>query len=182
LDSLNDPIWNRNFGILLPGYTHLQRAQPVLWSHWILHHAEFFRSDLKYLDFVRTQTAVCPLGSGALAGNPFAIDRKWISDQLGFDRPSDNSMTAVSDRDFISHFLHFCTMFLTHCSRLAEDIILYSSKEFGFMVVADEYCTGSSLMPQKKNADSLELIRGKFGRALGNVNFTFLINCWCNDL
>ena len=111
----------------------------MLWSHWLLNHAQHLRQDLEYLDFVRQQAAVCPLGSGALAGNPFGVNRKWISDQLGFDRPTPNSMSSVGDRDFIVHFQYWATLVMVHCSRLAEDLILYSSKEFAYVTMPDEY-------------------------------------------
>jgi len=161
--------------VIFPGYTHLQRAQPVLWSHWLLSYAQFFREDLDYLKFVLKKVKVCPLGSGALAGNPFGVDREWIAQKLGFDSASANSMQSVSDRDFIVHFQQWASLCAIHCSRIAEDLIIYSTKEFNFVSLSDAYSTGSSIMPQKKNADSLELIRGKSGRILGN-HFGFQVS------
>ncbi|XP_054709886.1 argininosuccinate lyase-like isoform X2 [Uloborus diversus] len=154
--------------ILMPGYTHLQRAQPIRWSHWMLSYAWYFHNDANKLEDVISRMNVCPLGSGALAGNPFHIDRDLLAKELGFSGCMPNSLFAVSDRDFIAEFLFWASLLSTHLSKWAEDLILYSSKEFGFVTIADGYSTGSSLMPQKKNADSLELIRGKTGRLIGN--------------
>lgn len=155
--------------LLMPGYTHLQRAQVVRFSHWLLAHATFFVGDLERLQGVQQRLNSCPLGSGALAGNPFNIDREFLARDLGFDSVHPNSLAAVSDRDFIIEILQWSSLLMTHLSRLAEDLILYSSAEFGFIQVADAYSSGSSLMPQKKNPDSLELIRGKAGRVQGQV-------------
>ncbi|HRW06095.1 MAG TPA: argininosuccinate lyase [Caldilineaceae bacterium] len=155
--------------ILMPGYTHLQPAQPIRWSHWLLNHAWSWQRDAQRLDELAARVNVMPLGSGALAGNPFALDRTALADDLGFADITQNSMDGVSDRDFIAEFLFWATLTMVHLSSLAEDLILYSSREFGFVTIADAYSTGSSLMPQKKNADSLELIRGKSGRIMGNM-------------
>ncbi|KAK9898315.1 argininosuccinate lyase [Cystobasidium minutum MCA 4210] len=158
---------------IMPGYTHLQRAQPIRWSHFLLSHCGFFISDLKRLQDLRPRISVLPLGSGPLAGNPFAMPRDLLQKELGFDSLSLNSMQGVADRDFIAEFLFWTTMVMVHISRLAEDLIIYSSSEFGFVTLSDAYSTGSSIMPQKKNPDSLELLRGKTGRVFGD--FTGLL-------
>lgn len=155
-------------GILMPGYTHLQRAQPIQWSHWLLSHAWNFKVDCDRLMQLHDRVNVMPLGSGALAGNPFSINRSSLAKDLGFLKCSNNSMHAVGSRDFVAEFLFWASLTAIHLSRLAEDLIIYSSKEFGFVTLADSYSTGSSLMPQKKNPDSLELIRGRAGRIFGN--------------
>jgi argininosuccinate lyase len=159
----------RDSGVILPGYTHLRRAQPVLWSHYLLAYFEMFRRDYERLDACFRSADVMPLGSGALAGSGFAIDRRQLAKELGFSRISRNSLDVVSDRDFALEFLFTASVCFLHLSRLAEDWILYSSEEFGMIELADEVSTGSSLMPQKKNPDSLELIRGKTGRVLGHL-------------
>ncbi|RIK35391.1 MAG: argininosuccinate lyase [Chloroflexi bacterium] len=155
--------------LLMPGYTHLQPAQPVRWSHWLLSHAWAWQRDTARLDDLLARLNVLPLGSGALAGNPFALDRAALAADLGFAGVTPNSLDAVSDRDFIAEFLFWATLCMVHLSRLAEDLILFSSREFGFVTLADAYSTGSSLMPQKKNPDALELLRGKTGRVLGGL-------------
>lgn len=154
--------------VLMPGYTHLQRAQPIRWSHWLLSYAWYLKQDFDRLDNLASRNNILPLGSGALAGNPFNIDRDFLAQELEFLECSPNSLQGVSDRDFVAEFLFWATLTSVHLSRLAEDLILYSTKEFGFVSLADAYSTGSSLMPQKKNPDSLELIRGKAGRLLGH--------------
>lgn len=156
--------------VLMPGYTHLQRAQPIRWSHWLLSYGWMLKRDIERMLGLQTRVSSLTLGSGALAGNPFPIDRKSLATDLGFMEVSGNSLDAVSDRDFVAEFLFWASMLGTHLSRWAEDLILYSSKEFGFVALADAYSTGSSLMPQKKNADSLELIRGKAGRMFGHCS------------
>ncbi len=155
--------------ILMPGYTHLQPAQPIRWSHLLLSHAWAWQRDAQRLDELARRVNVMPLGSGALAGNPFAIDRHALALDLGFDEITGNSLDGVSDRDFVAEFLFWSTMTMLHLSRLAEDLIIYSSREFGFVAIADAYSTGSSLMPQKKNPDALELLRGKSGRVMGSM-------------
>lgn len=155
--------------LLLPGYTHLQPAQPVRWSHWLLSHAWPWQRDAQRLDELVARVNVLPLGSGALAGNPFPIDRMALARDLGFAAITGNSLDGVSDRDFIAEFLFWATLTMLHLSRLAEDLVIYSSREFGFVTLADAYSTGSSLMPQKKNPDALELLRGKSGRVLGSM-------------
>ncbi|KAI9348104.1 argininosuccinate lyase [Obelidium mucronatum] len=156
--------------ILMPGYTHLQRAQPIRWSHWILSHAWSWQADLERLIQLTERFNKLPLGSGALAGNPFNIDRDFMAKDLGFTGIVPNSLYGVSDRDFVAEFMSWASLTMIHLSRVSEDLIIYSSGEFGFVQLADAYSTGSSLMPQKKNPDSLELIRGKSGRIFGNMS------------
>ncbi|KAK4194819.1 L-Aspartase-like protein [Triangularia verruculosa] len=156
--------------VLMPGYTHLQRAQPVRFSHWLLSHATFLIGDLNRLKGVQERTSACPLGVGALAGNPFGIDREFMAKDLGFASVHPNSLACVADRDFVVDILQWASLLMAHLSRLSEDLILFSTAEFGFVQVADAYSTGSSLMPQKKNPDSLELIRGKAGRVMGQAS------------
>ncbi|KIX10314.1 argininosuccinate lyase [Rhinocladiella mackenziei CBS 650.93] len=152
---------------LMPGYTHLQRAQPIRWSHWLLSYGSVFTSDLERLREVIRRVNRSPLGSGALVGNPFGIDREAMAKELGFEGIINNSMAAVADRDFVIEALQWAATLMQHISRWAEDLIIYSTAEFGFVRLADAYSTGSSLMPQKKNPDSLELLRGKSGRVFG---------------
>jgi argininosuccinate lyase len=154
---------------LMPGYTHLQRAQPILLAHWLLAHFWPLERDRARFADCAQRTAVLPLGSGALAGTPLAIDRAALAEDLGFAAISPNSIDAVSDRDFIAEFLFCAALVGVHLSRLAEDIVLYSTAEFGFITLDDAYSTGSSLMPQKKNPDSFELARGKAGRLIGDL-------------
>eukprot|EP00656_Telonema_subtile_P003004 TRINITY_DN11382_c0_g2_i4.p1 TRINITY_DN11382_c0_g2~~TRINITY_DN11382_c0_g2_i4.p1 ORF type:complete len:404 (-),score=128.82 TRINITY_DN11382_c0_g2_i4:292-1503(-) len=155
--------------VLMPGYTHLQKAQPVRWSHWVMSHASAWQRDVQRLDDLQRRVDVMPLGSGALAGNPFGVDREALALDLGFKAVSPNSMDGVSDRDFVAEFLFWSSMTMTHLSRWAEDLIIYSSGEFKYVSMADAYSTGSSLMPQKKNPDALELLRGKAGRVTGGL-------------
>ncbi|KAF5358244.1 hypothetical protein D9756_001664 [Leucocoprinus leucothites] len=154
---------------LLPGYTHLQRGQPIRWSHLLLSHALSFRYDLERLQQLIPRISVLPLGCGALAGNPFAVDREFLAKELGFKSIAENSLWGVGDRDFIVEFLQWASLTMVHVSRMAEDLIIYSTAEFGFVTLSDAYSTGSSIMPQKKNPDSLELLRGKSGRIFGNM-------------
>jgi argininosuccinate lyase len=157
----------RDFGIVMPGYTHTQRAQPVQLAHWWLAHFWALERDHARLLDVKRHAAVCPLGSGALAGTSFPVDREALAKDLGFESVSPNSIDAVSDRDFAVEFL-FCTALIgVHISRLADALILFCSSEFGFIELSDSFSTGSSLMPQKKNPDMLELARGKSGRWIG---------------
>ena len=151
----------------LPAYTHLRRAQPVLEAHYWLAHASAFRRACERLDAVYVEADALPLGSGAIAGNSFPIDVEFLRERLGFSRVVLNSMDAVADRDFVSSFLHACALVMIHVSRLAEDVIVYGSEEFGFFELDDSVTTGSSLMPQKKNPDPMELVRGKTGRVIG---------------
>lgn len=159
----------RDLEVLLPGYTHLQRAQPVLLSHWWLSHFWPLQRDRERLMNLRDRTAVLPLGAGALAGTPFPIDRHALAEDLAFDRPAPNSIDAVSDRDFAAEFLFCAALTGVHISRLAEDVVLYSSAEFGYFELDDAYASGSSLMPQKKNPDVFELARGKAGGLIGGL-------------
>lgn len=157
-------------GYLMPGYTHLQRAQPIRWSHWLMSYANDFSKDLtKLIDYVYKSVDVMTLGSGALAGNPFAINREQLAKDLNFSLITLNSLSATSSRDHISEMLFWCTQLGSHLSRFSEDLIIYSSKEFSFVTLSDAYSTGSSIMPQKKNPDSLELIRGKSGTLIGKL-------------
>ncbi|MAD54135.1 argininosuccinate lyase [Idiomarina sp. UBA3162] len=152
---------------VIPGYTHLQRAQPVLFSHWCLAYVEMFKRDQARLKDALARINVCPLGSGALAGTAYPIDRTDLALRLGFSAPAANSLDAVSDRDFIVELLSVASLSMIHLSRMAEDLIFYASGEAGFVELADDVSSGSSLMPQKKNPDALELIRGKSGRVVG---------------
>ena len=153
---------------IIPGYTHLQRAQPLLFAHYLLAYFEMMKRDRARLIEVRARVNQLPLGSGALAGTGFSIDRDLIARRLGFDGVCENSLDAVSDRDFVIEFIGAAAIIMVHLSRLAEDLIIYSTAEFAFVELADAVSTGSSLMPQKKNPDSLELIRGKAGRVFGH--------------
>lgn len=154
---------------VLPGYTHLQRAQPVLFSHYLLAFGEMLLRDRLRLRQARARANICPLGSGALSGTVYDVDRDRLARDIEFDSVSNNSMDAVSDRDFVLDFLFFASTLLMHLSRLAEDLILFSSAEFGFIRMDDSVASGSSLMPQKKNPDALELVRGKAGRVFGHL-------------
>jgi len=154
---------------IMPGYTHLQRAQPIRWSHWLLCYAWQWKRDVERLEEMERRVNLCPLGVGALSGHPFGVDRHALASDLGFDGIMMNSLDAVGDREFILEFLWASSVTMLHMSRLAEDLILYSSAEFGFVHLADAYSTGSSLMPQKKNPDALELLRGKSGRVIGQT-------------
>ena len=157
------------FGLIMPGYTHLQRAQPVLLSHHLLAYYEMFNRDKARLSDCLKRINVLPLGSAALAGTSLPIDRDFVAKELDFPEVSANSMDAVSDRDFIVEFLGACGLIQIHLSRLSEELVLWTSQEFNFAEIADRYCTGSSIMPQKKNPDMPELIRGKSGRVVGNL-------------
>jgi len=160
---------DRHRTVVLPGYTHLQGAQPVLLAHYLLSYGEMFLRDRERLRQIYQRIDVCPLGSGALAGTAYRIDRKVLARELGFSAVSENSMDAVADRDFVVDFLCFASLLMMHMSRMAEDLILYSSSEFGFIRMSDRVASGSSLMPQKKNPDALELVRGKTGRVYGHL-------------
>jgi argininosuccinate lyase len=151
----------------MAGMTHMQHAQPILLSHFLLAHAEAFTRDLTRLQHAAASADACPMGSGALAGNSFAIDRHVIARELGFSKITANSLDAVSDRDFALDYLFALAGIATHLSRLAEDFVIFASQEFSYVVLPDEYSTGSSLMPQKKNPDAWELLRGKSGRITG---------------
>ena len=157
----------RHLQVVMPGYTHLQRAQPILWAHWCLAYFEMLRRDRERLSDARKRLNIMPLGSAALAGTSFPIDREAVAAELGFDGVSRNSLDGVSDRDFAIEFVGACSLIMVHLSRMAEDLIIFSSTEFGFVELSDSVASGSSLMPQKKNPDALELIRGKAGRVFG---------------
>lgn len=159
---------DRHEDAIIPGYTHLQRAQPVLFAHWCLAYFEMLRRDAERLSDARKRVNILPLGSGALAGSGFPVDRNAVANELGFDGISANSLDAVSDRDFAAEVAGICSLIMVHLSRLAEDMIIYCSTEFGFLTLSDSVSSGSSLMPQKKNPDALELLRGKAGRVFGH--------------
>ena len=159
----------RDGDAILPGYTHLQRAQPILLSHHLLAYVEMFERDRMRLADCRRRTAECPLGSAALAGTPFAVDRRQTARALGFDRPMINSLDAVSDRDFVVEFISAASLAMVHLSRLSEELVMWSSQEFRFVELGDAFATGSSIMPQKKNPDIPELVRGKSGRVFGHL-------------
>ncbi|XP_068629719.1 argininosuccinate lyase [Battus philenor] len=160
--------------IIIPGYTHLQRAQPIRWSHFLLSYAWMLRDDVTRLEEQRRRVSCCPLGSGALAGCALPIDRVRLAHSLGFTDVTPNSLYAVGSRDHILEFLNWSSMSGLHLSRLAEDLILYGSQEFGLLRFSDQFSTGSSLMPQKRNPDGLELIRGAAGLLLGDA---FAFSC-----
>lgn len=159
----------RHKDAVMPGYTHLQRAQPVLFAHWCLAYFEMFARDRERLGEVRRRTNVLPLGAGALAGTSYPLDREEMARALGFASVSRNSLDAVSDRDFCIEVAAAASLTMVHLSRLAEDMIIYATAEFGFIELSDAVATGSSLMPQKKNPDALELVRGKAGRVFGQM-------------
>ena len=151
----------------MPAYTHTQRAEPVLVAHWLLAYVEMFLRDSERLTDCRVRLNVCPLGSGAVAGATIALDRGAMAADLGFDVPTANSLDATSDRDFVLEFVQTLSVLALHLSRWAEEMILFSTQEYGFIALPEIYSTGSSAMPQKKNADLLELVRGKAGRVVG---------------
>jgi len=158
-----------NLGVIMPGYTHLQHAQPILFSHHLMAYFYMFERDKGRIQDLYKRINVLPLGSAALAGTSFPIDREFVASQLDFNGISENSLDAVSDRDFILEFLSASAILMMHLSRLGEELVLWSSKEFNFIELDDSFCTGSSIMPQKKNPDAAELIRGKTGRIYGNL-------------
>lgn len=160
---------SQNLDTIVPGYTHLQRAQPILFAHHLMAYVSMFQRDIERLQDSYKRINVLPLGAGALAGTTFPIDRHFVAQQLGFDGVYENSLDAVSDRDFIIEFLSNASMIMMHLSRLSEEMILWSSTEFRFVELDDAFCTGSSIMPQKKNPDVPELVRGKTGRVYGNL-------------
>ncbi len=160
---------DENHGAVMPGYTHVQRAQPVLFAHHMLAYFEMFGRDADRMRRTRDSADVLPLGSGAMAGVPYPIDREFVARELGFARISANSMDAVSDRDFLLDFHSAAATCAMHLSRLAEELVLWTSDEFGFVRLDDRYTTGSSIMPQKRNPDFAEIARGKTGRVYGNL-------------
>ncbi len=159
----------RDRDVLVPGYTHLQRAQPVLLAHWYLAYFEMFRRDRERLRDLRLRVNVSPLGSGALAGSPYPLDRHAVAEALGFEGITRNSLDAVSDRDYLVEYVAALSLVMLHLSRWSEELIVWCSSEFGFIAMDDAYATGSSMMPQKKNPDVAELIRGKSGRVFGDL-------------
>jgi argininosuccinate lyase len=162
-------VATRHENAIIPGYTHLQRAQPVYFAHWCLAYVEMLKRDVSRIEDLQKRLNQCPLGSGALAGTTFPVDRDKIAAELGFDSPCLNSLDAVSDRDFVLELLFNASTSMMHLSRMAEDLIFYNSGEAGFLQLGDSVTSGSSLMPQKKNPDALELMRGKCGRVFGNL-------------
>lgn len=158
-----------NIALIMPGYTHMQRAQPVLLAHHLLGYVEMLLRDRERLAECRRRTNVLPLGAGALAGTSLPIDRKYVARLLGFDSVAQNSMDAVSDRDFCLEFVSASSILMMHLSRLSEELVLWASEEFSFIELPDSFATGSSIMPQKKNPDVPELVRGKVGRVYGNL-------------
>lgn len=162
-------IANENINTIMPGYTHLQKAQPITLAHHQMAYFEMFRRDLERLDDCLKRMNVMPLGSGALAGTTYPIDRYMVAKELGFERITDNSLDAVSDRDFAIELASCLSIIMMHLSRFSEEIILWSSSEFSFIELDDAYSTGSSIMPQKKNPDVAELVRGKTGRVYGSL-------------
>ncbi|MFD1885649.1 argininosuccinate lyase [Paenibacillus wenxiniae] len=172
LHALQQSLINQaknNLDTIIPGYTHLQRAQPILFAHHLMAYVSMFERDIDRLKDSYKRINVLPLGAGALAGTTFPIDRHFVAEQLGFDGVYENSLDAVSDRDFIVEFLAGASLIMTHLSRLSEELVLWSSTEFNFIELDDAFCTGSSIMPQKKNPDVAELVRGKTGRVYGNL-------------
>lgn len=159
----------RHLNLPMPGYTHLQHAQPITWGHWILSHFWPLTRDMERFEQVYQRTAVLPLGSAAFAGSAYPLDRVALAEDLGFLQISENSLDGVSDRDFVADFLYAAALLGLHLSRISEQLVLFSSSEFGFVRIDDAYSTGSSIMPQKKNPDTLELTRGKSGRLIGNL-------------
>ncbi len=159
----------KHVSVIMPGYTHLQRAQPIYFAHYLLGHIGAFQRDIERLGDCLQRTDVLPLGSGALAGSTIVLNRRLVARELGFSRISENSVDAVSDRDFVCEFLCALALIGMHLSRLSEDFVLWSTAEFGFIEFSDAFSTGSSLMPQKKNPDMAELTRGKTGRVYGNL-------------
>ncbi|MCS6800372.1 MAG: argininosuccinate lyase [Chloroflexota bacterium] len=159
----------RHLGVMMPGYTHLQRAQPILFSHHLLAYVEMLRRDVGRFQDCWTRADELPLGSGALAGVPYPLDRARVARELGFSRITRNSLDAVSDRDFAVEFAAAAALLMAHLSRFAEEVVLWTSAEFGFITLDDAFATGSSIMPQKKNPDVAELVRGKTGRVYGDL-------------
>lgn len=162
-------IAKKNLDCIMPGYTHLQRAQPILFSHHLLAYYEMLKRDFERLDDCLKRVNVMPLGAGALAGSPYPLDRDFVAKEFGFAKPTDNSLDSVSDRDFCIEFCSAASILMMHLSRLSEELILWSSHEFSFVELSDAFSTGSSIMPQKKNPDVPELVRGKTGRVYGNL-------------
>jgi argininosuccinate lyase len=172
LDLLEDALLfqsETNLGVIMPGYTHLQVAQPILFSHHMLAYVEMFSRDRGRMADCAKRLNVLPLGAGALAGTTFPIDREYVASELEFTAPTRNSLDSVSDRDFALEFISASSILMMHLSRFSEELILWSTSEFDFIELSDSFCTGSSIMPQKKNPDVPELVRGKTGRVYGNL-------------
>ena len=175
LDLVREVLWTlvamaeRHLEVIMPGFTHLQHAQPILFSHHLMAYYEMFGRDFARFSDCLTRTDVMPLGSAALAGTTFSIDMEWTARQLGFSKVVANSMDAVGDRDYLIEFCSASAILMMHVSRMAEELIIWSSPEFAFIEISDAFCTGSSIMPQKKNPDVPELMRGKTGRVYGNL-------------
>jgi argininosuccinate lyase len=172
LDLLIDSLLfqaEKHLGVIMPGYTHLQTAQPVLFSHYMLAYVEMFKRDKGRMEDCLKRVNVLPLGAGALAGTTFPIDREYVAELLNFPEVSRNSIDSVSDRDFAIEFLAAASILMMHLSRFSEELIIWSTSEFRFIELSDAFCTGSSIMPQKKNPDVPELLRGKTGRVYGNL-------------
>lgn len=158
-----------NVGVIMPGYTHLQTGQPILFSHYLMAYFQMFKRDFQRFNDMMIRANYCPLGAGALAGTTFPIDRNYTATSLNFYGPTENSIDSVSDRDFVLEFLSAASITMMHLSRFAEELILFSNADVNFIALTDDYCTGSSIMPQKKNPDIPELIRGKTGRVYGSL-------------
>lgn len=169
LCSIIIQLASKNLNVVMPGYTHLQRAQPILFSHHLLAYVEMLKRDKERFQEVLKRVNVCPLGSSALGGTSYPIDRRYVAKLLNFPEISTNSLDAVSDRDFLVEFCSASSLLMMHLSRMSEELILWSSSEFSFIELNDSFCTGSSIMPQKKNPDVPELVRGKTGRVYGNL-------------
>lgn len=169
LGSVLVEVAEKNIDVIMPGYTHLQRAQPILFSHHIMAYYEMFKRDIDRLEDAYKRLDVMPLGAGALAGTTYNLDRQYVADLLGFRKITNNSLDTVSDRDFIAEISFGISMIAMHMSRFSEELIIWSTSEFSFVKMSDSYSTGSSIMPQKKNPDVAELVRGKSGRIYGNL-------------
>jgi argininosuccinate lyase len=165
----------QNMDYIVSGYTHVRRAQPILWAHYVMSFFWMFDRDRDRLNDLARRASMSPLGAGALAGNAFGLDREQVARDLDFATVYENSLDAVGDRDFVVEYLFIASLISIHLSRMAEDLIFYSSDEFGWVRIDDAYSTGSSIMPQKKNPDSLELIRGKTGRVFGSLNGLLMV-------
>ena len=174
LESLLD-LAEREYDTIMPGFTHLQVAQPITFGHHMMAWVEMLMRDLGRLSDCRDRMNIMPLGAAALAGTTFPVDRNYTAELLGFDAPAANSLDAVSDRDFAMEFMSSAAIIMIHLSRMSEELIIWSSAQFAFIDISDTYCTGSSIMPQKKNPDVAELTRGKSGRVIGNLMALFMI-------
>ena len=174
IESLLD-LAEREYDTIMPGFTHLQVAQPITFGHHMMAWVEMLKRDLGRLSDCRDRMNIMPLGAAALAGTTFPVDRHYTAELLGFDAPAENSLDAVSDRDFAMEFMSAASIIMIHLSRMSEELIIWSSAQFSFIDISDTYCTGSSIMPQKKNPDVAELTRGKSGRVIGNLMTLLMI-------